>query len=422
MFTVTATRREPQLQPGTSINGSVQPRKTSTSIAAPEEFGLKPMNCPGHCILFQSERRSYKDLPIRYADFSPLHRNEISGALSGLTRVRRFHQDDGHIFCRPNQVKAEISKSLDFIKLVHQTLNLSDYRLVLSTRPKDNYIGTLAEWDRAEDQLKQALDDTGAKWRTQQGDGAFYGPKIDVILNDSDGKEHQTATIQLDFQLPKRFELVYDAPAPEMEALGTPDKDPKLRRYKGKVTPVMIHRAALGSIERFMALLLERHKGRLPFWLSPKQVIILTVTDHAPVIEYARNLEKFLSTAGEDRLPKQLHRPTYIVHVDDSGDTLNRKFVRAKQEMYNMICVVGNRNMKAQDEPNNMYSGTVDVDINAQPDQLKTWTAIEKIKPGSQAPIKKDRGVGSKLKGYPVVRLTGKQCRRLIEVLDNNYL
>ena len=159
------------------------------------DYGLKPMNCPGHCLIFASKRHSYRDLPIRYADFSPLHRNEISGALSGLTRVRRFHQDDGHIFCRPIQVEEEIKKTLDFVKVVYTVLRFGvGYRLALSTRPKDHYIGTEEEWGQAESALKRALDASGMEWGVNEGDGAFYGPKIDIILKDSDGKEHQTAT------------------------------------------------------------------------------------------------------------------------------------------------------------------------------------------------------------------------------------
>ncbi|KAI9870749.1 MAG: hypothetical protein M1830_003851, partial [Pleopsidium flavum] len=242
-----------------------------------KEYGLKPMNCPGHCLLFRAQKRSYKDLPIRYADFSSLHRNEVSGALSGLTRVVRFHQDDGHIFCRPIQITDEISKTLQFVAMVYKTFRLGPYKLVLSTMPKQQYIGTIEEWDRAEDQLKSALNNSGQEWTLNQGDGAFYGPKIDIILKDSDGKEHQTATIQLDFQLPQRFNLQYQARAPEHEAKGITTTDPEQLHSFGSVTPVIIHRAIFGSLERFMALLIEHHKGRWPFWLSPRQAIILTL-------------------------------------------------------------------------------------------------------------------------------------------------
>lgn len=402
-------------------DGRVQPRKMVNEGAEPENFGLKPMNCPGHCLLFQNQRRSYRDLPIRYADFSPLHRNEVSGALSGLTRVRRFHQDDGHIFCRPSQVKDEISKCLDFVRLVYQTLGLENYALVLSTRPEKDYIGTVDEWNRAEDQLKKALDASGKLWETNTGDGAFYGPKIDVIVQDSDGKRHQTATIQLDFQLPKRFVLGYEAPAPELEAKGEPTLDPISRQTMGTVTPVMIHRAVLGSLERFMALLLEHHHGQLPFWLSPRQIIILTVTDNDPVIEYARKLKDFLSNTARSNLPRPIHQIPYNVDVDGSGDSIAQKIVRARQKKYNLICVVGRRNFAGTDWK--LDQPTLDLNLACQPNQRKTWDAIEKIKPGSQAPIQKDRGVGANYGNVgSSVRLSKGEFKSLINTLSKEYL
>ena len=400
----------------------MQPRKSINDAAEPEEFGLKPMNCPGHCLLFQSQRRSYRDLPIRYADFSPLHRNEISGALSGLTRVRRFHQDDGHIFCRPSQVKSEISESLEFVRLVYQTLGFKNYALVLSTRPKTDYIGTLDEWNRAEEQLKEALDANGRVWTTNAGDGAFYGPKIDVIVEDKDRKKHQTATIQLDFQLPKKFMLGYEAPAPEEEAQGKPTLNHVSRQKMGTVTPVMIHRAVLGSLERFIALLLEHHNDQLPFWLSPRQIIILTVTNNTPVIQYAEELKDTLLGTGSDKLPKSLNRPFYIIDVDDSGDSIAQKIVRARNNKYNLICVVGQRNF-AGSQTEGQYP-TLDLVVASQPNKQKTWDAIEKIRPGSQAPVQKDRGVGANFGGNVSsgVRLRMDQFKKLIRTLSEEYL
>lgn len=423
MFTVTRSiSHRVEAAPMELSDGRMQPRKQVSEATESEEFGLKPMNCPGHCLLFQSTRRSYRDLPIRYADFSSLHRNEISGALSGLTRVRRFHQDDGHIFCRPSQVMAEISKCLDFVQIVYRTLGLEDYALVLSTRPEKDYIGTLDEWNRAESQLKDALNASGRFWRTNKGDGAFYGPKIDVIVRDSDGKKHQTATIQLDFQLPKRFKLGYEAPAPDLEAKGEPTSDRVLREKMGSVIPVMIHRAVLGSLERFMALLLEHYRGQLPFWISPRQLIILTVTDNSPVKEYARKLKEALSnTVGED-LPRPIHRPSYIVDVDDSGDSIAQKIVRARKSRYNLICVIGQKNLESSKVT---FGGkpTLDLDVSAQPNQRKTWDAIEKIKPGSQAPIQKDKGVGANFRNMgSSVRLGIDQCQNLIRTLSEAYL
>ncbi|KAI5467453.1 hypothetical protein BGZ63DRAFT_399027 [Mariannaea sp. PMI_226] len=322
------------------------------------DYGLKPMNCPGHCLIFASKRRSYRDLPIRYADFSPLHRNETSGSLSGLTRVRRFHQDDGHIFCRPSQVEEEIKKTLDFVKVVYTVLRFGvSYRLALSTRPKDHYIGTEEEWEQAESALKRALNVSGMEWGVKEGDGAFYGPKIDIILKDSDGKEHQTATVQLDFQLPKRFELEYQAPAPEYEARGEIVEDPALLAEYGPVRPVMIHRAVLGSVERLMALLIEKYDGKWPFWLNPRQVIILTVNTSDPVLDWAEHVRDVL--LGQDsNIYKQLEagtlpeqgeplRPTGLaVDMDSTARSLGAKIREARNNGYGQILVVGDEDVK----------------------------------------------------------------------------
>ncbi|KAL6713862.1 threonyl-tRNA synthetase [Lecanora helva] len=397
----------------------VQPAGVLNEAEELEKYGLKPMNCPGHCLLFRSQRRSYRDLPIRYAEFSPLHRNEISGALSGLTRVRRFHQDDGHIFCRPSQVAKEIDKSLAFIRMVYETLNLNDYRLVLSTRPATGYIGTIDEWDRAEHQLKMALDNNfNTEWDIKAGEGAFYGPKIDIILRDGQGKEHQTGTIQLDFQLPKRFDLTYESPSPELEAKGEDWKGTDPGAILGKVVPVMVHRAVLGSLERFMALLLEQHKSQLPFWLSPNQMAILTVSDKEHIVAYARTVKEEILGHRSKRLPRRLEAANYEIHIDDSAESIARKIVQAKKTRYNIIGVVGNRNVTGADSGT---GHTIDLDVSAQPDQLKTWSLIEQVKPGSRAPRKRDRGVGSSFRGLPGVRLDLSQCRDLIRLLSETY-
>jgi threonyl-tRNA synthetase len=314
-----------------------------------EEYGLKPMNCPGHCLIFASKKRSYRDLPIRYADFSPLHRNEVHGALSGLTRVRRFHQDDGHIFCRPEQIQEEISRTLEFVKLAYKTFGLGPYRLVLSTRPVDHFIGTAYEWDNAEAALRKALVASGQPWMVNDGDGAFYGPKIDVILKDSDGKEHQTATIQLDFQLPKRFELEYQAPAPELESQGLSTTDPISLAVEGPVTPVLIHRAVLGSVERIMALLIEHYNGQWPFWLNPRQVIIVTVNDSQPVVDFAEECQKTISGMWP-RSPKKAMPPYQhiAVDIDASPRFLKKKIADAKRKRYAVIAVVGNQEADAK--------------------------------------------------------------------------
>ena len=227
-----------------------------------QTFGLKPMNCPGHCLIFASELRDANHLPIRLADFSALHRNEPSGTLNGLTRTRRFHQDDAHIFCREDQVSAEIRRCLEMIKRTYSALHFTDYTLSLSTRPADHYIGTVAEWAAAENALKEALMASGVAWNVKPGDGAFYGPKIDVHINDAFGRTHQTATIQLDFQLPQRFDLKYRTVVDGVET---------------EKRPVIVHRAVLGSVERMMAILAEHHQGNWPFWVSPRQAMVCPV-------------------------------------------------------------------------------------------------------------------------------------------------
>ncbi|EKD18532.1 hypothetical protein MBM_03525 [Drepanopeziza brunnea f. sp. 'multigermtubi' MB_m1] len=319
-------------------------------VGEDEEYGLKPMNCPGHCLIFASKQRSYRDLPIRYADFSPLHRNEIHGALSGLTRVRRFHQDDGHIFCRPSQIEEEISSTLGFIKLAYKALKLGPYRLALSTRPADHFIGTIEEWENAEAALIKSLDASGQEWTLNKGDGAFYGPKIDVILKDSDGKEHQTATVQLDFQLPKRFELEYQAPAAEFEQKGLTTEDPELLAVQGPVTPVLIHRAVLGSVERIMALLIEHHNGHWPFWLNPRQVMIITVNDSLPVVEFAHKCRNALTnTLDEDGTREDtLNMGAAFglsVDIDSSARSIGKKIREAKQKRYSVIAVIGEKDI-----------------------------------------------------------------------------
>lgn len=205
-----------------------------------QQFGLKPMNCPGHCLIFDSTQRSYKDLPIRLADFGVLHRNELSGALTGLTRVRRFQQDDAHIFCTVSQIRAEIGSALEFMKSVYGVFGFQDFSVALSTRPESNFMGNIGQWEQAETALKEALSETfGTNWAVNAGDGAFYGPKIDVRVTDALGRLHQCATIQLDFQLPIRFNLKYR---------DSKDQDQR---------PVIIHRAVLGSVERFLGSLLH---------------------------------------------------------------------------------------------------------------------------------------------------------------------
>jgi len=278
-----------------------------------QEFGMKPMNCPGHCLMFNLRQRSFRELPWRVADFGVLHRNELSGALSGLTRVRRFQQDDAHIFCRPDDVQKEIEDMLQFIDFVYGKFGLT-YEMFLSTRPQ-KYIGDVAVWDEAERQLSAALDNNGKKWTLNPEDGAFYGPKIDINVLDALGRKHQCATIQLDFQLPIRFGLKYNASA------GADEAGEKEER------PIIIHRAILGSVERFTAILIEHLAGKWPFWISPRQVAIVPVSqDHVP---YALEVKEVLMKDG------------YYVDVDTSSKTLNRKIRENQLAQYNYILVVG---------------------------------------------------------------------------------
>ncbi|KAL2256598.1 hypothetical protein VTK26DRAFT_1424 [Humicola hyalothermophila] len=340
---------------------STSPSRAEVSEGGEEaEYGLKPMNCPGHCLIFASQNRSYRDLPIRYADFSPLHRNEASGALSGLTRVRRFHQDDGHIFCRPLQIEDEIRKTLEFVDRTYRVLGLGPYRLALSTRP-EQYMGSLEDWAQAEGSLRRALDKSGTDWTVKEGDGAFYGPKIDVILKDSDGKEHQTGTIQLDFQLPKRFGLEYAAPAPELEKKGETTTDPELLAEYGPVQPVLIHRAVLGSAERLMALLIEHYNGKWPLWLNPRQAIVLTINDSEPVVNWAQHTRDVLrglasESSPESSEPDPVGLTDFAVDVDDSARGLNTKIRGAIEKGYGLIVVAG---------PKDVEKGVVTVNASA---------------------------------------------------------
>ena len=374
---------------------------TSFKDSKDSHYSLKPMNCPGHCLLFKSQKRGWRELPIRYADFSPLHRNEVSGSLSGLTRVRRFHQDDGHIFCTPDQVGEEIISTLKFIDMVYKTLGVAPYNLVLSTRPEQDSIGTTEAWMKAEDQLRDALNASGQHWTLSPGDGAFYGPKIDIILTDRNGKEHQTATIQLDFQLPVRFKLEYQTATCAGE-MGT---------------PVMIHRAILGSLERFMALLIEQYQGHWPFWLSPRQVIILTVGESVEVLKYAKTLARKLAFPSGDwhtesnSKPFPLAEPRYIVDTDLRGETLAKKMRDAKAKRYNIICFIGERNVKARN---------LDLDFSGQPNHPETLDVFNKVKPGTKSPV---QGVDAhQVCNLPGVKLNQLQTLQALKMLCQNYL
>jgi threonyl-tRNA synthetase len=238
------------------------------------EYGLKPMNCVAHIMVYKSQIRSYRDLPLRYFELGTVNRHEKSGVLHGLLRAREFTQDDAHIFCRQDQLHEEISGVMSFIEDVMKIFGFG-YELEISTRPEEKFIGRQEDWDRAESILKAVLDDRSIPYDINEGDGAFYGPKIDVKLKDALGRRWQCATIQLDFALPERFDLHYT------------DKDGMRKR------PVMLHRVILGAMERFIGVLIEHFAGRFPLWLSPVQVLILTITDSQDA--YAKELQEMLA-------------------------------------------------------------------------------------------------------------------------------
>lgn len=408
-----------------------------------KEWGMKPMNCPGHCLMFKQMNLSYRSLPLRLADFGVLHRNEISGSLSGLTRVRRFQQDDSHIFCAHKHIRDEVKNTLHFIFYVYDLFNFK-YELFLSTRP-EKYIGKIEVWDAAERELKSALDSMNIDWKLNEGDGAFYGPKIDIVLKDSLNRTHQCGTIQLDFQLPIRFNLQYkskDLSAEENESAKNPnaqssettprnaskpikegsfdvngekdktenvsskglinkltncDTNGKTEQVhdqsskadvtmvsavtengekreikeeangggvyqkesegnavenvhnkhvdnetadgeeglkKGFERPIIIHRAILGSVERFIAILIEHTAGKLPFWISPRQAIVLPVSDKYN--DYA------------NYVCKTLNNHSFDVEVDLSVNTLNKKIREAQLKQFNFILVVGEKEVTTQ--------------------------------------------------------------------------
>ncbi|XP_012564686.2 threonine--tRNA ligase 1, cytoplasmic isoform X2 [Hydra vulgaris] len=276
-----------------------------------ERFALKPMNCPGHCVMFNNRPRSWRELPLRFADFGVLHRNELSGTLTGLTRVRRFQQDDAHIFCTMDQVESEIKSCLQFLRHVYSIFGFT-FKLFLSTRP-ENYLGDIKLWDHAEKQLESSLNDFGDPWELNPGDGAFYGPKIDIQIRDALRRYHQCATIQLDFQLPERFNLTYVS--------GEGDDQKR---------PVIIHRAILGSVERMIAILTENYGGKWPFWLSPIQAVVIPVSNKFD--EYAQKVHRFLQDFRVD------------VNLN-AGEILNKKIRNAQLMHYNFILVVGDKEM-----------------------------------------------------------------------------
>ena len=278
-----------------------------------EEFGIKPMSCPGHVRMFMVGQKSYRDLPLRYGEFGVVHRNELSGTLHGLTRVRRITQDDGHIFCMLSQVQVEIMSALQFVKEAYAELGFHEVIYMLSTRP-ENRMGAEEVWDAAENALEQALKASGVQFQVNPGDGAFYGPKIDFKVKDAIGRMHQCATIQLDFQMPTRFGISYQTSSNSQE------------------TPVMIHRAVLGSVERFMGIFIEHCAGHFPIGLAPVQCRIVTVTESHE--DYARKIKNFLKENG------------VRVESDFSNDKLGAKIRDAQLLKIPYMLVIGDKEVQ----------------------------------------------------------------------------
>jgi threonyl-tRNA synthetase len=280
------------------------------------DFAIKPMNCPGGILVYKNNLHSYKEFPLRIAELGLVHRHEMAGVLHGLFRVRMFTQDDAHVYCLPDQLQEELCKVIDLVFATYKPFGFKDLHIELSTRPEKKFIGNVEDWNLAEEALKSALERNGVSYHLNVGDGAFYGPKIDFHIKDSMNRTWQCGTIQLDFNLPERFDLRY------MGEDGT-------MNYR----PIMIHRAILGSLERFIGILIEHYAGKLPMWLSPVQVMVVPVND--TVKKYAQ------------KVCKELHKEGIRVKVDLGDDSLNKKIRNAEVKKINYILVVGNKEEKA---------------------------------------------------------------------------
>jgi threonyl-tRNA synthetase len=274
-----------------------------------ETMAMKAMNCPGHFLTYASETRSYRDLPIRFHEQTPLHRNEASGVLSGLTRVRQFSQDDAHCFVMQDQIGEEVERLLRLVQRVYGDFGLQ-YEAKLGTRPPD-FLGQVETWNHAEAQLREALDRAGMPYVLNEGDGAFYGPKIDFEVTDAIGRKWQCATIQLDYQMPERFDLKY---------IGADNAEHR---------PVVIHRAIFGSFERFIAILIEHYAGAFPLWLAPVQAIVLPIADRH--VDYARGVQQRLAAAG------------LRVELDDRQEKIGYKIREAQLQKIPYMLVTGDR-------------------------------------------------------------------------------
>ncbi|HWC07616.1 MAG TPA: threonine--tRNA ligase, partial [Solirubrobacterales bacterium] len=277
-------------------------------------YALRPMNCPGACLVYSADRHSYRELPLRLAEFGRVSRNEREGVLHGLLRVRAFTQDDAHVYCTEDQITSEVAGICEAIDELYARFGFEDVKVELSTRPEKS-MGSEEQWDKAEAALAAALESQGREYELNPGDGAFYGPKIDFHITDALGRSWQCGTCQLDFQMPERFELYYT------------DSEDQQRR------PVMIHRALLGSMERFAGILIEHYGGRFPVWLAPVQAIVLPISDRHN--EFARRAEGELREAG------------VRVAIDDRSESIGRKIRDSAIGRYPYMLVVGDREQEA---------------------------------------------------------------------------
>jgi threonyl-tRNA synthetase len=311
-------------------------------------FAVKPMNCPGCMLYYGCKQHSYREFPLRVMEFGQVHRHEFSGALSGLFRVRSFVQDDAHIFMREDQIESEILNVLKLVEILYSTFGLK-YSLELSTRPEKS-IGTDAMWEVATNGLRKALIASGHEFKINEGDGAFYGPKIDFKILDALDRKWQCGTIQLDMFLPERFHLKYtDADGQEK-------------------VPVMIHRAILGSIERFLGIMVEHFAGKFPLWISPRQLVIIPVTDRH--VAYGESIKEVFETQG------------FFVDIDSSNESVSKKIRNAQLLQYNYMLILGDKEVEQETLSIRARSNEMLNDLKLQTvlDSLKEEVATKSLK------------------------------------------
>ena len=311
------------------------------------DYAIKPMNCPGSTIVYASNMHSYRDLPIRLSEFGQVHRHEKSGTLHGLFRVRTFTQDDAHVYCLPSQIEEEVFKMIDLADYLYSTFGFK-YAVELSTRP-DDFMGDIETWNLAEQKLKNALDKRGISYSINEGDGAFYGPKIDFHLEDAIGRTWQCGTIQLDFQMPENFDLVY------------------INEEGIKARPVMLHRALFGSVERFMGILIEHFAGKFPLWLSPVQIKVMPISNKFN--DYAEEVTKKLKDSG------------FRVEFDDRAEKIGYKIRQAQMEKVNYMVIVGEKEAESGKISIRRRNGKEekDLDINEFIESLKEEVKSKKV-------------------------------------------